>query len=299
MIGFIEVRAHGDKGDTDAGTSRRARGFYRFVLTIEDGSLQGDAAERSEGAQAAGGQVIDKKIIVMGCREEETTERLEVRLTCEVFLILEQSPAARQMENATLIGETLDRRVFTALHHGEGGKQQTVIEVTLEEEAGAEVLSLGGNHEWRGVSDAGGANENGGDRVRRVALDEEAASADAQTDAVEGIAKIFVTRGDVQAVKLESIRGTENKVPVGETGGRTEGALREEGRDFAAGSTEQGTAASRKLKNLSAGRNAKKQDTEANTQHLIYRDAGGCADLLAAIFLLFTSVDGVRELHAD
>ena len=224
---------------------------------------------------------------------------MEVRLTCEVFLILEHSPAARQMEKVPLIGETLHCRVFAALHHGERGEEQTVIKMALKEEAGTEVLSLGGDHEWSGVSDAGGARKNSEGRVAGVASDEEAASADAQTGAVEGIAKIFVTRGDVQAVKLEGIGGTENKVPVGETGGSTEGAFWEEGCDFTAGSAEQGAAASRKLKNLSAGRNAKKQDTEPNTQHLIHREAGGCAHLLTAIFLFFTGVDRVRELHAD
>jgi len=93
--------------------------------------------------------------------------------------------------------------------------------------------------------------------VLGVALDEETTSADAQAGAVERIAKISVTRGDVQVVKLESIGGTENKVAVGETGGSAEGALREEGCDFTAGSSEQSAAASRKLQNLSAGGNAK------------------------------------------
>ena len=172
MIGFIEVGSHSNGADAEAGPGGGARGFYRFVLTIEDGSLQGDAAERSEGAQAAGGQVIGEKIIVVGCREEETAERLEVRFTSEVFLILEQPSAARQMEKVTLIGEALHRRAFTALNHGERGKEQTVIKMALKKEAGADVLSPGGDHEWRGVSDARGAHENGEGRVPRVTLDE-------------------------------------------------------------------------------------------------------------------------------
>ena len=71
-----------------------------------------------------------------------------------------------------------------------------------------------------------------------VALDEETTSADAQAGAVKRIAKASVARGDVQAVKFESIGGAENKVPVGEAGGSTEGALWEEGCDFTAGSAE-------------------------------------------------------------
>ena len=172
MIGFIEVGSHSNGADAEAGPGGGARGFYRFVLTIEDGSLQGDAAERSEGAQAAGGQVIGEKIIVVGCREEETAERLEVRFTSEVFLILQQPPAARQMEKVTLIGEALHRRAFTALNHGERGKEQSVIKMASKKEAGADVLSPGGDHEWRGVSDARGAHENGEGRVPGVTLDE-------------------------------------------------------------------------------------------------------------------------------
>jgi hypothetical protein len=144
VIGFIYVGAHGDGADAEAGPGGSASGFCRIVLTIEDGSLQGDAAQRSEDAKAVCGQVVSKKIIIVGCREEETAERLEVRFTREVSLVLEQTPAARQMKKMILIGETLHSCVFAGLNHGEGGKQQTVIILVLKEEAGADVLSLRG-----------------------------------------------------------------------------------------------------------------------------------------------------------
>jgi hypothetical protein len=42
--------------------------------------------------------VLGEKIIVVGCREAEAAEWLVVRFTGEVFLILQQTPAARQMQ---------------------------------------------------------------------------------------------------------------------------------------------------------------------------------------------------------
>ena len=155
------------------------------------------------------------------------------------------------------IGKTLYGGVFAAVNYREGGKQQTVIKMTLQEEARADVLGRRGNHERRRISDAGGPHENGETRMPRVALHEQPASADAQTGAVKRIAEISITRGDIQAMKLERVGRSKNKMTVSESGGSTEGALRKEGCDFASCSAEQGAAPSGKLKNLSAGGNAK------------------------------------------
>src|ERR1700688_1290093 len=179
MIGLIEAGPRGDGADAEAGAGGSASGFYHLVPAIEDGSLQGDAAKRSEGAETVCGHVVGEKIIVVGCREAEAVDRLVVRFTAEVFLVLEQTAATREAVTVTLIGETLHDSVFTPVHHREGRKEQTVFKLALEEEARADVLILGGDHEGSGISDASGTHENDKGSAPSLALHEQAASAHA------------------------------------------------------------------------------------------------------------------------
>jgi hypothetical protein len=182
VIGFVKIGAQGDGRDAQACASRGASRFQEPVPTIEQGCLQGDVAKASEGAEAA--------------------ERLEVRFTGEIFLILKQTAAPREMEKMIPIGETLHGGVIAAVNHREGREEQTIVKVALEENTGADVLGPGGDHEGSGIADASGTHEDGQTGVARVALHEQAARADAEPCAVKGISEIFVTRSDVQAMEF-------------------------------------------------------------------------------------------------
>jgi hypothetical protein len=267
VIGFVKIGAQGDGRDAQACASRSASRFQEPVLTIEQGCLQGDVTNASEGAEAVCGQMVCQKKIVVSSGEAEAAERLEVRFTGEIFLILKQTTAPREMEKMIPIGETLHGGVIAAVNHCEGREEQTIVKVALEENTGADVLGPGGDHEGSGITDASGTHEDGQTGVARVALHEQAARADAEPGAVKGISEIFVTCSDVQAMEFESVGGPKYKMAVSESGGSTESALWEEGSDFTACSTQQGAAATRKLKDLSADGNAKQQDAQANTEH--------------------------------
>jgi hypothetical protein len=114
MVGFVEIGPHGEGPDPQTRARRRAGSLQQLVLTIEQRCLQSDVAKPSEAAETICGQVGSQEKIVVGCREAHTPSRLVVRFTAQIFLILQQAAAARQMQRVAPTRKTLHGSMLAA-----------------------------------------------------------------------------------------------------------------------------------------------------------------------------------------
>src|SRR5580693_3386663 len=137
----------------------------------------------------------------------------------------------------------------------------------LHEKAHTDMLSCRSVHKRCAISNPSGTHEPSDTCVLTVALNEQTASADTQPRTVERIPKVLISRRNIQAMKFEGVRPTENKVTVSESRGSSDGAHGQVGCDFAARPAKQRATTSRQLKYLCASRNAEQQKADEQTAH--------------------------------